>query len=47
VRERLCAGRCRALQRVTPDAGRDETAGDVRVLQVYEPGQDRRGFRRS
>jgi hypothetical protein len=29
--------------RVGPDTGRDETAGDVRVLRVYGPGQAR-GF---
>ncbi len=47
VRERLCAGGWRALYEVDPDTGRDETAGDVRVLRVYGPAQDRRGFRRS
>jgi len=47
VRERLCAGGWRALYRVRPDTGRDETARDVRVLRVYGPGQDRRGFRTS
>jgi hypothetical protein len=26
---------------VGPDTGRDETAGDVRVLRVYGPDQDR------
>ncbi|MGH7155619.1 MAG: type II toxin-antitoxin system RelE/ParE family toxin [Acetobacteraceae bacterium] len=45
VRERLCAGGWRALYQVRPDTGRDETAGDVRVLRVYGPSQDRRGFR--
>jgi plasmid stabilization system protein ParE len=44
VRERLCAGGWRALYRVRPDTGRDDTAGDVRVLRVYGPGQDRRGL---
>ncbi len=44
VRERLCAGGWRALYEVDPDTGRDDTAGDVRVLRVYGPGQDRRGF---
>jgi plasmid stabilization system protein ParE len=44
VRERLCAGGWRAFYEVDPDTGRDETAGDVRVLRVYGPGQDRRGF---
>ena len=42
VRERPCAGGGRALYRVRPDTGRDDTAGDVRVLRVYGPGQDRR-----
>ncbi len=45
VRERLCAGGWRAFYEVDPDTGRDDTAGDVRVLRVYAPGQDRRGFR--
>jgi len=44
VRERLCAGGWRALYEVDPDTGRDDTAGDVRVLRVYSPGQDRSGF---
>jgi plasmid stabilization system protein ParE len=44
VRERLCAGGYRVLYRIVPDTGRDETAGDVRVLRVYGPGQNRRGF---
>jgi plasmid stabilization system protein ParE len=47
VRERLCAGGYRVFYRVRPDTGSNETAGDVRVLRVYGPGQDRRGFRRS
>jgi plasmid stabilization system protein ParE len=42
VRELPCAGGYRALYRVNPDTGRDETAGDVIVLRVYGPGQDRR-----
>ena len=41
VRELPCAGGYRALYRVIPDTGRDETAGDVRVLRVFGPGQDR------
>jgi hypothetical protein len=32
------------LYEVIPDTGRDDDAGDVRVLRVYGPGQDRRGF---
>jgi hypothetical protein len=31
-------GRCLAS---TPTLGRDETAGDMLVLRVYGPGQDR------
>ncbi len=42
VRERLCAGGWRALYRVNPDTGRDDTAGDVRLLRIYGPGQNRR-----
>ena len=45
VRELPCDGGYRALYEVHPDTGRDETAGDVIVLRVYGPGQDRRGFR--
>ena len=30
--------------RVSPDTRSNETAGDVRVLRVYGPGQDRRAF---
>jgi len=41
LRELPCAGGYRALYRVTPDTGRDETAGDVRVLRVFGPGQSR------
>ncbi len=41
VRELPCAGGYRALYRVIPDTGRDETAGDVRVLRVFGPGQTR------
>ncbi len=44
VRERPCAGGWRAFYEVDPDTGRDDTSGDVRVLRVYGPGQDRRGF---
>jgi plasmid stabilization system protein ParE len=42
VRELPCAGGYRALYEVHPDTGRDDTAGDVLVLRVYGPGQDRR-----
>jgi plasmid stabilization system protein ParE len=41
VRELPCEGGYRALYRVDPDTGRNETAGDVRVLRVFGPGQDR------
>ena len=41
VRELPCDGGYRALYEVRPDTGRDETAGDVLVLRVYGPGQDR------
>jgi len=45
VRELPIAGGYRVFYKVETDTGRDETAGDVRVLRVYGPGQDRRGFR--
>ena len=41
VRELPCAGGYRALYRVVPDTGRDETAGDVLVSRVFGPGQSR------
>jgi plasmid stabilization system protein ParE len=41
VRELPCHGGYRVLYRVIPDTGRAETAGDVRVLRVFGPGQDR------
>jgi plasmid stabilization system protein ParE len=41
VRELPCDGGYRALYRVVPDTGRDETSGDVRVLRVFGPGQSR------
>ena len=41
VRELPCDGGYRALYEVTPDTGHNETAGDVRVLRVFGPGQDR------
>ena len=41
VREMPCAGGYRALYRVRPDTGRNDTAGDVRVLRVFGPGQMR------
>ncbi len=42
VRELPAAEGSRVFYKVEPDTGRDETAGDVRVLRVYGPGQDRR-----
>jgi hypothetical protein len=39
VRELPCTGGYRALNRVAPDTGRDQTAGDVQVLRVFGPGQ--------
>ena len=44
VRELPCDGGYRALYKVTPDTGRSDTAGDVRVLRVFGPGQDRSGL---
>jgi plasmid stabilization system protein ParE len=41
VRKLPCMGGYRALYEVHPDTGRDETAGDVQVLRVFGPGQDR------
>ncbi len=41
VRELPCDGGYRAMYVVNPDAGRDETAGDVLVLRVFGPGQSR------
>jgi len=41
VRELPCDGGYRALYRVIPDTGRDETAGDVRIMRVFGPGQSR------
>jgi plasmid stabilization system protein ParE len=41
VRELPCDGGYRALYEVIPDTGRNETAGDVRILRVFGPGQDR------
>jgi plasmid stabilization system protein ParE len=33
----------RVVYRVTPDTGRDATGGDVTVLRVFGPGEDRSG----
>jgi hypothetical protein len=34
-------GRYRVLYEIIPDAGRNDTAGDVRVLRVFGPGRSR------
>ena len=36
-----CGGGYRALYRLRPDTGRNETAGDVPVLRVFGPHQGR------
>jgi hypothetical protein len=36
-----CDGGYRVLYEVYPDTGHSETAGDVRVLRVFGPGQSR------
>ena len=41
VRELPCDGGYRVLYRAHPDTGRNETAGEVRVLRVFGPGQSR------
>jgi plasmid stabilization system protein ParE len=41
VRELPCDGGYRVLYELHPDTGRSETAGNVRVLRVFGPGQDR------
>jgi plasmid stabilization system protein ParE len=41
VRELPCDDGYQALYEVRPDTGRSETAGDVRVLRVFGPGQSR------
>jgi plasmid stabilization system protein ParE len=41
VRELPCDGGYRALYRLHPDTGRNETAGEIHVLRVFGPGQDR------
>ena len=42
VRELPSAGGYRARYEVNPDTGSNETAGDVRVLRLFGPGQNRR-----
>ncbi len=39
-----CSGGYRVLYEVVPDTGSNQTAGDVRVLRVYGPRQDRSTF---
>lgn len=34
----------RVIYQVTPDTGRDATAGNVRVLRIFGPGQSREGL---
>jgi plasmid stabilization system protein ParE len=41
VRELPCPHGYRAFYEVHPDTGRNDTAGDVTVLRVFGPGQDR------
>jgi len=41
IRELPCKGGYRALYCVTPDTGHNDTAGNVLVLRVFGPGQDR------
>ncbi len=41
VRELPCGGGYRVLYEVHPDTGRNETAGDVLILRVYGPGENR------
>jgi plasmid stabilization system protein ParE len=44
VRELPRDGGYRVLYRISPDTGRDGTAGDVLVLRVFGPGQVREQF---
>ena len=41
VRELPCEGGYQALYEANPDTGRSDTAGDVRILRVFGPGQSR------
>ncbi len=43
VRELFCAGGYRVLYELDLDTGRNEDAGNVLVLKIYGPGQDRSG----
>ena len=42
TRELPCPHGYRVLYEVNPDTGRNDSAGDVMVLRVFGPGQDRR-----
>ena len=44
VREMPCAGGYRVLYRLDPDTGRAADVGDVLVLRIFGPGQDRCAF---
>lgn len=37
-----CGGGYRVIYRVSADTGRNDTAGDVLVLRIFGPRQDRR-----
>ncbi len=41
TRELPCDGGYRAIYALHPDTGDSQTAGDVFVLRIYGPGQDR------
>lgn len=45
VRELPSAGGYRTLYEVVPDTGDNDSAGEVRVLRVYGPGQNRSTFK--
>jgi plasmid stabilization system protein ParE len=42
TRELPCDAGYRAMYEVNPDTGSNATAGDILVLRVFGPGQDRR-----
>jgi hypothetical protein len=44
IREMPCPGGYRVLYKVVPDTGSNQTAGNVVVLRVYGPRQNRRTF---
>jgi plasmid stabilization system protein ParE len=41
LRELSCGRGYRVIYRITPDTGRNETAGDVLILRIFGPGQSR------